>query len=313
MATPHHVALVGCGEWGRYILRDLVSLGCRVTVVARSPRSRDYALHGGADQTVPSVQQLPAVDAAIVATPTTTHAEVIEQLLPLGVPIFTEKPLADDPAAADRLAALAPDHLFVMDKWRYHPGVELLAQIARSGELGPIVGLHTTRVGWGNPHDDTDAVWVLAPHDLSIGLELLARLPPPRGAVADWDAGHPAGLTAILGEDPWLVLDVSARSRQRRREVRLLCRDAAAVLPDGYSDRVLVARGPAGDGRDTEHVDEVRPISTELPLLRELQAFVHFLDGGPPPRSSAADGAAIVRTLAELCALAGLDVPAART
>ena len=53
---------------------------------------------------------------------------------------------------------------------------------------------------------------------------------------------------------------------------------------------------------------EPRPRSTpgEWPLLAELRAFVGHLEGGPPPRSSAADGAAGVRALAALRALAGL-------
>jgi predicted dehydrogenase len=42
------------------------------------------------------------------------------------------------------------------------------------------------------------------------------------------------------------------------------------------------------------------PISTEMPLLRELRAFVDHLAGGPPPRSSAADGVAVVETIEAL-------------
>ena len=50
-----------------------------------------------------------------------------------------------------------------------------------------------------------------------------------------------------------------------------------------------------------------RPISTELPLLGELRAFVEHVEGGPPPRSSAAEGAKVVAVIAELRALAGLE------
>ena len=76
-----------------------------------------------------------------------------------------------------------------------------------------------------------------------------------------------------------------------------MCEDGVAVLTDGYSDHVLVATGPE---------PEKRPISTELPLLRELRAFVEHLAGGPPPRSSAREGSEIVKTIAELRTLAGL-------
>jgi predicted dehydrogenase len=115
--------------------------------------SRRAALDAGAARVVGAVDDLPEdLEGLVVATPTVTHAEVTEQLIPYGVPIYVEKPLTCDAAAARHLAELAPDRLFVMHKWRYHPGIELLGEIARSGELGPVVGLRTVRLGWGNPH-----------------------------------------------------------------------------------------------------------------------------------------------------------------
>jgi hypothetical protein len=48
------------------------------------------------------------------------------------------------------------------------------------------------------------------------------------------------------------------------------------------------------------------PIGTEMPLLAELRAFLHHLQGGPAPRSSAAEGLSVVETIAALRALAGL-------
>jgi predicted dehydrogenase len=299
------IGLVGCGAWGRHILRDLLALGCEVTVVARSERTRAAAESGNAARVVRSITEVMAVDGVVVATPTSTHAAVIEELLPLGVPIFVEKPLTDDPAAAERLAAAAPDRLFVMDKWRYHPGVELLGEIARNGELGEVVGLRTTRVGWGHPHEAVDAIWVLAPHDLSIGLEILGALPAAKAALADSTNGVATGLIGMLGEAPWFALEVSSRAIERRRELTLVCREGVAVLLDGYAEEVRVARAANPTGT-TPPDSEVRPISAELPLLRELRAFVEHVDGGPPPRSSAANGAAVVRALAELRTLAGL-------
>jgi len=290
------VGLAGCGSWGRYILRDLLSLGCSVSVVARSPESMARA--EGADTIVGSVRELPEVDGIVIATPTTTHPTVIEQALERGMPVFVEKPLTNDPAAADRLAAAAGERLFVMDKWRYHPGVELLRDLARDGSLGAVRGLFTTRIGWGNPHDDVDAAWVLAPHDLSIALEILGELPGARAAVADLSGDDVQGLVGLLGERPWHRLEISVRSPERRREVQLVCEQGVALLADGYSEHVLVHR----DGADEP---ERREIAAELPLLRELRAFVEHLQGGPPPRSSAAEGALVVQRIAELRALAG--------
>ena len=293
------VALVGCGRWGRHILRDLVELGCTVVVADASPAARQAATAAGAATAVGEAAELPAVAGVVVATPTRTHAAVLETLLPRGVPIFCEKPLTTDGAGAARLAQCAGDRLFVMDKWRYHPGVEGLRDLARSGELGPVRGLRTTRIGWANAHTDVDAVWILAPHDLSIALEIFGRVPIPRAATGERRDGRAVSLQGVLGDDPWVTLDVSVATRGQHREVRLHCRDGDAVLPDAYSDHLQITRPGAPPER--------RAVSTELPLRRELRAFLGHLAGGAAPKSDAADGAAIVQTLERLRALAGID------
>lgn len=300
------VGLVGCGNWGRHILRDLVSLGCRVPVVARSPESVAAAHQGGAADVVGEIGALPDVAGVVVATPTNTHAEVLEEALVLEVPVFVEKPLTNDPVSARRLATAAAERLFVMDKWRYHPGVELMRDLVLSEHLGAPLGVATTRIGWGNPHPDTDSIWILAPHDLSIGREVFGRSLEPVSAVVDTPNGYPTGLTALLGGSPWQTLTLSTRSPERRREVDLLCDNGIARLEDGYSDAVLVYR-QADPFESTLPTPERHPISTELPLLRELRSFVEHLQGGPPPRSSAEDGAVMVETIATLRSLAGLS------
>jgi predicted dehydrogenase len=295
------VGLVGCGRWGSLILRDLRSLGCEVPVVARSPESRERAADGGAAEIVESIGALAGVAGVVVATPEDSHAAVNAAALELGVPVFSEKPLTVDPSSAAELAASAPDRLFCMDKWRYHPGVEALGELARSGELGEPLGLRCRRLGWGNAHPTSDTTWHLAPHDLSIALEIFGALPEPRFAVFEGPAADPRGISGVLGERPLVEIEVSAARHVRERSVQLDCSDGVAWLPDPMAEAIGVARSSAiGDE------PELRPISTEMPLLRELQAFVTHLEGGPPPRSSAAEAAAIVAALGELRVLAGL-------
>jgi predicted dehydrogenase len=293
-------------------LRDLLSLGCDMTVVSASETGRQNARDGGAARIVESVGHLPRVSGLVVATPASTHAQVIETLLGLDVPIFTEKPMTADRESALLLARKAPERLFVMDKWRYHAGIEMLRDIARTEELGPVEGLRTTRAQWGSAHADVDISWILTPHDLSIALEVLGKIPKPRHAIAEKTGGQLTSLLGILGgepdgvSDPWLIVEVSSRHPQHRREVRLHCRDGVAILDDGYSPYIAVTRsGNSRAGQTPE--SELRPISQELPLLRELRTFVEHLQGGPPPRSSAAEGALVVSAIADLRSLAGLD------
>lgn len=176
--VPPRVGLIGCGLWGRNILRDLRAEGADPLVADPTPAARDLAFHLGASCTVPFLDDLPEVDGLIVATPASTHAAVVEQALERGVPVFVEKPLTTDAASADRLAARGADRLFAMHVFRYHHGVEALAGIAQTGELGPVVTLRSTRTHWGTPRTDVDSIWTLVPHDLTIALAILGQLPP---------------------------------------------------------------------------------------------------------------------------------------
>lgn len=304
------IGLIGCGNWGRHILRDLVSLGCRVSVVARSPASRALAENGGATTIVAHVDQMGPVEGLVIATPTVTHAEVISTVLDRGVPIFCEKPLCDGLEMARTLTARAGERLFVMDKWRYHPGVRTLGALARSGELGDLVGLRTRRLGWGNPHQDTDCAWHLLPHELAIGLEILGQVPEPRLAVVERDtAGSLFGVTAILGEPVWHVTEVSVRWPEHRRSVELLCTEGTAILSDSYSDHLLLFPNPSRHGAKTPPAGIRRQVGTELPLAEELRAVVAYLRGGTAPKSSAFEAVAVIEAIERIRALAGLTQP----
>jgi len=245
---------------------------------------------------VPDVESLTGVDAIVVVTPIATHAGVLEEALQHDVPVFVEKPLCDDPADADRLAALAPDRLFVMDKWRYHPAILKLAEIAESGSIGHPRGLRTIRVQPDNRHEE-DSTWVLAPHDLAIALEILGEVPRAKAAVGIWDGEQLVTLFGVLEANRgWHVTEISERADRVERRVELACDQGVAVLEGAWAEHVVI-HAPDGGSERLE-------APGELPLLAELRAFVGHAAGGDPPKSTVAEGAAAVHAIADLRRLA---------
>jgi predicted dehydrogenase len=297
------IGLVGVGNWGKLILRDLVSLGCEVHVVAVSKSSIANAQEFGAASIVSSIAELPELHGAVAAPIVTRHAEVVHALgLAQPGPIYCEKPLTADSTEADQLVEAFGDRLFVMDKWRYQAGVLELARLAKGGELGEIQSLTLRRVSRGNPHPDVNTVWTHMPHDLSIALEILGDIPQVTHAFEEVVNNQVVGLRTTLGEAPWVAIEISDGAPESHREMRVVGSTGIAVLAGGWSEDVIVRRF---DGQP----DEIVAADGELPLLAELRAFVEHVGGGPEPKSSAAEGALVVRRIEEALELAGSARP----
>jgi predicted dehydrogenase len=282
------IGLIGCGRWGENILRDLTVLGCRVVVVARSEESRERARKHPTTETVDTIGKLSGkVAGVVVATPTSTRMEVLAEAVKLNVPIFVEKPLATSSIDVEELVQgrkMKP--IFVMDKWRYHPGVEKLSDIYRSKSLGYVRGLRIEDYGTGNPHPDVEPIWTYLPHDLAIAMEILGHVPScysSMGTLGGWSA------FIHLDGSPWSTISFSRYENVRRRSITLYCEMGTASLEDAYADHITV--------RFDDRPPEDWKISTEMPLLRELRAFVEYLEGGRHPKSGILDGFSIVRSI----------------
>ena len=112
-------------------------------------------------------------------------------------------------------------------------------------------------------------------------------------------------MVGICGDSPWHVLEVSSRRRANQRVVILMCQDGIAEFCEPYATHVTVTRGRSGREKALPE-PELRELSDDMPLLAELRTFVQHLGGGPAPRSSTGEGAAMVKVLADLRAMAGL-------
>lgn len=290
------IGLVGVGDWGRHILRDLISLGAEVEAVANSDASIARARDGGACGIVGSPHALSGdCDGYIVASPTTLHLDAVEALLPRGKPIFVEKPLSDDAVRIRRLPPAAARLVFTMHKWRYHPGIIELARIARDEEFGPVLGLRTFRMGWENHHKDVNSIWTLLPHDMSIALHILGEVPAVTSATPDPTVTGQHGMLvhARTSTGTPATMEVSAGKPNKHRSIILACRDAACELDDTQYDRIVIRR------RNTLQTDEFeeRPLASDMPLKAEIARFLEHVQGGPPPFTNLDEEAAIVEAI----------------
>ena len=304
----------GCGRWGVNVLRDLTDLGASVTVVARGEETARRAREGGAARVVRAIEEVDRTDGVVVVTPSWHHADAIRESARLGCPIFCEKALVTEPGVEDELMQLCGERLFVMHKWRWHPGIEALGELVREGALGEVRGLRSSRLGWGPFHENVDGLDTLAPHDLSIVIAVLGFLPPVAAATGTRspDRAGWCELSALLveGDGPRAAVECSTVSATRLRRVEVTGTHGSAVLAD--SEAPVVELLLHGSDFAAEPERREIPLAPEWPLLRELRDFVNHCAGGPPPRADAAEGFAVVRRIAELRAALDGDQTSSR-
>lgn len=181
------IAQIGVGYWGPNLLRNLMAhRDIEVTCVAEaSPERRDYVNQAfNVRNIVNSAEEAIArddVDAVIIASPASTHSALAQKALEANKHILVEKPLCMHVAEIDALEAIAkPASLTVMagHTFLYNPAVLHLRKIIEQGELGELRYIYTQRLNLGQIRSDVDALWNLAPHDISIIQYLLGDVAP---------------------------------------------------------------------------------------------------------------------------------------
>ena len=117
------------------------------------------------------VIEAPDIDAVVIATPTSSHHSLTLAALEAGKHVLCEKPLATSTAECDELIAAAERTgrvLFVGHTFIFNPAVRMMRELIDAGEVGNVLYCHTARTGLGPIRSDVNALWDLAPHDLSI-------------------------------------------------------------------------------------------------------------------------------------------------
>ncbi|MGN6515433.1 MAG: Gfo/Idh/MocA family protein [Rhizomicrobium sp.] len=177
------VALFGCGQWGKNVARTLAEAGALAMVVDAFPAQAEAlakTLNVPFEHDTAKVLSDPSIQACAVTTPAETHFAVAMQAIRAGKDVFVEKPITttiEDAIALKNLAADEKRILMVGHLLQYHPHfVELLKRV-RAGDLGRLLYIYSNRANLGRVRHNENALWSLAPHDVSMVLALADALP----------------------------------------------------------------------------------------------------------------------------------------
>lgn len=180
------VGQIGLGDWGKNLLRNFIGIiNCQVAVACDSNGStclRVTEMFPGLATTGKYENLLDdsALDAIIIATPPALHYEMAMRAIEAGKDVFVEKPLVLDLEQGKKLVALAQKNnriLMVGHIMLYHPASLLLKKYIDCGELGEIHYLYSQRINLGKVRDIENSLWSFAPHDISLMMFLLGKMP----------------------------------------------------------------------------------------------------------------------------------------
>ena len=175
-----NIAVVGCGYWGKNLVRNFAELGALHTIcdVDRHNLENLKALYPWVNIKTDylPVLQNEEIKGVVIATPAGLHYSMAKEALLGGKDTFIEKPLALRVEEGRELVALAKEKekiLLVGHLLEYHPAVEKLKEIIDRGELGKIQYIYSNRLNLGKFRTEENILWSFAPHDISVILLLL--------------------------------------------------------------------------------------------------------------------------------------------
>jgi predicted dehydrogenase len=180
------VGVVGCGYWGPNLVRNFRSLpGCHLKMMCDASATRLNSLRAlysdvAAETNFEHMLNGVGLDAVVVATPVRFHFPMARASLLAGKHVLIEKPMAASAAQCEELIEIARQKglvLMVGHTFLYSPAVRKIKEIIDRGDLGKIRYICARRLNLGLYQKEINVAWDLAPHDISIILHLLQRLP----------------------------------------------------------------------------------------------------------------------------------------
>lgn len=310
-ARQMRVGLIGLGSMGRNHLRILRELPVVHLAAIADPDAEALAAavasspaQAFADPMVMLAET--ALDAVIIASPTTSHRPLALAAIERGLAVLIEKPLAATPAEADEIVAAASRRdappVQVGHIERFNPAVLELERLLSAGWLSTVFAISSRRAGpFPARIRDVGVTIDLATHDVDI-VCAIARERPLRVSAETAKrihASHEDLLFALMSFPSGTVamLDVDWLTPAKRRQLTVVGEEGMFEL-DYLTQRLTFARATdmtnprlIGGYAPTFESDVVElPVATGEPLAAELAAFVRVVREGGRPLVDASDG-----------------------
>ncbi len=316
------VGVIGLGYWGPNLVRNFAGLAnCQMAAICDLNRERLQHVYSQfptvfATTNMEEMLNRDLIDAAVIATPTKTHYPVAKKALENGLHTFVEKPLATTSSECEELIQLAEQKgvvLFVGHIFLYSAAVSKLKELVVSGELGNLCYISSTRLNLGPVRQDVNALWDLAPHDISIILDLMNSCPTNVNchglAYLNKNVHDVCSLSIDFENNSMAIVHVSWLDPRKRRIMTIVGDKKMAIYNDiEQLEKIKIydkgVEAPAysdtfGEFQFSYRYGDIHcPRLVEVePLKSECQHFLECVNDGKRPKTDGRNGLEVVRVL----------------
>ena len=306
--NKQRVAVIGCGLWGRNIVRNFYNLEVLDTVCDLDEENLKKVVsqyeNVKTTNDFNSIISNPNITAVAVVTPSHTHFKFVKMALEAGKNVYVEKPISTSAKEAQTLKEIAEAKgliLMVGHLLLYHPAVNRLKTLIDDGELGDIVYAQSDRLNVNYFKNDRSVMWDLAPHDVSMMSYVIGQEPQQvisaigcsseRNEIMDITHLGIQFENGVIGHitDSWIT---------PMKHVRLLVRGTkkTAILDDTLQENKLQVFENNRAGSTTDIKIDYLEIE---PLKLECQHFIACCESGREARSDGENGFNVVKILEE--------------
>lgn len=306
------VAVIGCGYWGKNVVRTFHSLGALRCVCDVSSQVLESVRAKYGIQTSSSVAEVladPEVEGVAIAAPAAQHYQLVRQALEAGKHVLVEKPLALRVEEGRHLARIAESRaqvLMVGHILQYHPAIVKLKEMIAAGELGRIKYIYSSRLNMGKLRAEENILWSFAPHDISAVLYLLEEMPTriasQGGTYVDSRVTDTTLSTCQFSSGVNVHIFVSWLHPFKEQKLTIVGGKKMAVFDDVEPERKLVLYSHRIDWVHrvaVAHSDQgqVVPLPKDEPLRVECEHFLDCMREKLKPRTDAAGALQVLEVL----------------
>jgi predicted dehydrogenase len=305
------VAVIGCGYWGKNLVRNFAQLNALRAVCDASEATllsfqKQYGVIGVKD--FQNVLNMPEIQAVVLATPAPTHASLTMAALAAGKDVFVEKPLALtlDDALAIKVAAKKHDRLVMVGHLlEYHPALITLRHLVSQGKLGKLQYIYSNRLSTGKVRTEENVLWSFAPHDICSILGFTGQRPLSVQTVGSSHLGQVEDVSIVnLEFEHNLKAHIFVSWFHPFKEHRLVVIGdrGTAVFNDVSVDEKLTLYERSFELQNgqpvlTQNAKAVIPIDLAEPLKAECQHFLTCIQSRKAPLTGIQNGIDVLTVL----------------